>query len=572
MPDKLTTYKQAQVPVSERNRLWPLYGAGFESLGRDGQPIEVESPAFGPDELLVRHDAVGLCFSDTKVIRAGESHPRVHGDMRANPVVLGHEVTMTVVGVGESLRDQYHLGDRFIMQADIFFGGVNFTYGYVLQGGLSQYNAIDQRVLNGDHGCYLIPVQPRIGYAEAALTEPWTCVTAAYRLTYRTGLKPGGTTWIIGANQRISESRYTISAGFDETSHPACLLLTDVPDDFAAWLRARAEALGVEILAVADVSSLPVEQVDDIIILDADADLIEAASPHLAQFGILVVIADEPLSRKVAIDVGRVHYNRWLYVGGPGPDIACAYSRVPVRSTLRPGGATWFVGAGGPMGRMHVQRAIEAPDGPKTILCTARSDRRLRGVESLYRADAEARGITFTCISREDETAYRQTLKQVGQAGFDDIVVLAPAASAIEEAAAYLAPGGVMNVFAGIPRGTMADLDLSDVTLKDIRFIGHSGLTTEDMRLTLHEVELGRLSPNRLVAAVGSLNAARDGLRAVRDGTFSGKVVIFPHIEDLPLTALPDLKDKLPSVYARLKDGCEWTVEAEAEFLRLMLP
>jgi hypothetical protein len=28
----------------------------------------------------------------------------------------------------------------------------------------------------------------------------------------------------------------------------------------------------------------------------------------------------------------------------------------------------------------------------------------------------------------------------------------------------------------------------------------------------------------------------------------------------------------LPTVYAKLKDGREWTVEAEEEFLRLMLP
>ena len=47
--------------------------------------------------------------------------------------------------------------------------------------------------------------------------------------------------------------------------------------------------------------------------------------------------------------------------------------------------------------------------------------------------------------------------------------------------------------------------------------------------------------------------------------------VIYPNIKPFPLTALPDLKDTLPSVHAKLKDGREWTVEAEAEFLRLML-
>lgn len=570
MSDKLADYRRADVPLPEHNRLWPLYGAGFENMGLDGQPIEVPMPQYGPDELLVRHDACGLCFSDVKVIRAGEEHPRIYRDMQANPVVLGHEVTLTVVGVGDNLRDQYRVGDRFIVQADIYVGGVNLAYGYEIQGGLSQYSVVDQRVLNSDHGNHLIPIQPGTGYAESALTEPWTCVTTAYRLEYRAGLNPGGTTWIIGTGASNQRS-YTISAGFDESSHPDRLLLTDVPAEFAGWLRTRAKALGVEVIEVDDVIAPPVEQVDDIVLLGADPDLIEAVSPRLAYFGILAIIADAPLSRKVSVDVGRVHYNRWLYVGGPGSDIARAYNDVPVRSELKPGGRAWFVGAGGPMGQMHVQRAIESPNGPKTIFCTARSDLRLRVVESIYRADAETKAIAFTCVSRQDEVVYRQTLEKVGAPGFDDIMVMAPDAGAIAEAADYIAPGGVMNIFAGIARGTMANLDLSDVYLKDMRFIGHSGLTTEDMRLTLHQVESGSLSPNRLMAAVGSLSAARDGLQAVKDAVFPGKVVIFLHIKDFPLTALPDLKDKLPSVYTKLKDGREWTTEAEEEFLRLML-
>jgi hypothetical protein len=40
----------------------------------------------------------------------------------------------------------------------------------------------------------------------------------------------------------------------------------------------------------------------------------------------------------------------------------------------------------------------------------------------------------------------------------------------------------------------------------------------------------------------------------------------------MPLTALPDLQHTLPTVYAKLKNGREWTVDAEREFLRLMLP
>ena len=235
------------------------------------------------------------------------------------------------------------------------------------------------------------------------------------------------------------------------------------------------------------------------------------------------------------------------------------------------------------MGRLHVQRAVEAPDGPKTVFCTARTDRRLRVVESIYRADAEAKSIAFTCASRQDKVVYRETLVQsvaplmaegpeeVGARGFDDIMVIAQDTDAIAEAAEHLAPGGVMNIFAGVKRGTMASLDLSDVYLRDVRFIGHSGLTTDTMHIALRQVESGEFSPNRLVAAVGSLAAVPAGLRAVRDGAFSGKVVIFPHIKDLPLTPLTGLRDRLPAVYAKLKEGCEWTMEAEQELLRLML-
>jgi threonine dehydrogenase-like Zn-dependent dehydrogenase len=576
MSDKLTLYRRAAGPLPETNRLWPLYGAGFDNLGRDGWPIEVPMPRYGPDELLVRHDAIGLCFSDFKVIRAGQEHPRIYRDMQVEPVVLGHEVTLTVVGVGENLSGRYQVGDRFIVQADIFVDGLNLAYGYEIQGGLSQYSVVDQRVLDADHGNHLIPVKPALGYAESALTEPWTCVNTAYRLAYRAGLMPGGTTWIIGASTALSVSAevpsYTISAGYDAASHPARLLLTDVPVEFEAWLRTRAEELDVKVIEVQDVTSPPVESVDDIVLLGADADLVEAVSPRLASFGILAIVAETPLARKVQVDVGRVHYNRWVYVGGAGPDIARAYRDVPIRSTLKPGGRAWFVGAGGPMGQMHVQRAIQAPDGPQTILCTARSDRRLRVVESLYRAEAEAKGATLVCVSRHDEAVYRQTLERVGAPGFDDIMVMAPSAAAIEEAADYLAPGGVMNIFAGVPRGTMAGLDLSDVYQNAARFIGHSGLTTQDMQITLGLVESGRLSPNRLVAAIGSLSAARDGLRAVQDAVFPGKIVIYPHIKEFPLTVLADLQKALPTVYAKLKDGREWTVEAEEEFLRVMLP
>jgi D-arabinose 1-dehydrogenase-like Zn-dependent alcohol dehydrogenase len=570
VPDKLEAYRRGAEPLKDSNRFWPLYGAGLENLGREGKPIEEPVPQYGDDELLVRHDACGLCFSDIKVIKLGQEHPRIFKDIKRDPVVLGHEISLTVIGVGDNLKDQYAVGDRFIVQADIWKDGVNLAYGYMLRGGLSQYNVIDGTILDGDQGNYLLPVEPQTGYAESALTEPWACVTAAYGLTYRTGLKDGGTTWVVGTPDAAGRG-YAISAGFDSASHPARLMLSNVPAGFEAWLRKRAAELGTEVLDVEDLDTPPFTPVDDIVLLGPNPELIERVSPHLAYLGVCALIGDKAMTRKVKVDIGRVHYDRWVYVGGTTFDIAQAYGQVPVRSSLRPGGATLFVGAGGPMGRMHVQRAIQVPGSPATIVCTDVSDMRLGDLCASFKGEAEAKGIEFICLNPTDRQTYEGGMARFRATGFDDIIVLAPVAPVIADSATWLAPQGVMNVFAGVARGTMADLDLADSYLKQARVIGHSASSIDDLRLMLYQAETGTLSPNRSVAAVGSLGAARDGFQAVMDTSFPGKVVIYPQIKELPLTALADLEEVLPTVYARLKDGREWTNEAEEEFLRVML-
>jgi threonine dehydrogenase-like Zn-dependent dehydrogenase len=570
MTDKLTDYRRADQPLPDHNEVWPLYGAGFDNLGLNEATIEVPLPDIGTNQLLVRHDACGICFSDVKILKLGPEHPRIYRNMQASPVVMGHEVAMTIVKVGDNLRDKYKVGDRFTIQADIYINGKGFAYGYEIEGGFSKYGVIDERVLNGDEGNYLLPVQTRTGVVESALVEPWACVVAAYRLEYRTKIKPGGTTWIIGTGEQDTRA-YSISEGFNEASHPDHLLLSRVPADFARWLRTQASVLGIEISEVTDLANPPVDKIDDIILLGNDPDAIEVASPRLADGGVFAIIADQPMPRRANIDIGRVHYNRWVYVGGSDTDIAQAYNRKPVRSTLQPNGRAWFVGAAGPMGRMHVQRAIEIPDAPKTIVCTDVSDHRLEDLRQTFEADAQAKGIEFVCLNPANADA-AQTLAQHQAAGFDDIIVLAPLPKVISDVAQYLKQDGTLNIFAGVARGTMTDLDVSDVYLKGTRWIGQSGSTIADMRSTLDQAESGTLSPNRAAAAVGSLSAFRDGLRAVQDAVYPGKVVIFPHIKELPLTALPDLKDTMPTVYEKLADGREWTKEAEEEFFRLMLP
>ncbi len=564
-------YRQGKLLETGSYCLWPLYGAGLENMGKDGQPIEVPLPEVGPQELLVRHDACGLCFSDIKVIRLGEDHPRIYRDMQTDPVVLGHEVAMTVVDVGENLRDQYQPGDRFIIQADIFVDGVGYAYGYEIQGGLSQYNIIDQRVLNGDDGNYLIPIRPETGYAESALVEPWACVIAAYYLTYRQSLKDGGTAWFIGPE----EGTFTLSEGFDEGSHPTRIKLTAMDGPFGDWLRERSAELGVEVEEVTNLPSLeaaiePGDQVDDILLLSPTPDLVEQISPYLAYHGLLVFSTNTSFERKVNMDVGRVHYNRWLFLGGTEKDLARIYQKAPARSDLKPGGRAMFVGAGGPMGRMHVQHAIESKDPPSVIVCTDVSQDRLRDVDETFGDEARAKGIEWHCANPIQAAEFEQKMTNFRTSGFDDILLLVPSAKVIADSVQWLAEGGVMNIFAGVARGVTAEIDLNDLVQKDLRLIGHSASTIEDMLTMLQKVESGALNTNRSVAAVGSLSAAKDGLQALIDAAYPGKVVIFPNIRELPLTPVSELGKLLPEVAEKLADGRTWTKEAEQAFLAQM--
>ena len=572
MRDKFDNYRKGKQPEKQEHLVWPLYGAGLDCLGMDGNPIDVPMPEFGPDELLVRHEACGLCFSDIKVIRLGEDHPRIYRDMKEDPVVLGHEVSMTVVGVGENLKDQYNHGDKFIIQADIFVDGVGYAYGYEIQGGLSQYNVIDQRVLNGDGGNYLIPVLPETGYAESALVEPWACVIAAYMLEYRTCFKPGGTAWFIGPDQ----GDISLSCGFDENAPPAQIKLTNMDGPFGVWLRQQASHLDVKVSEVDLVE--PVEggvaiadQVDDIILLSPSVSMIEEVSPYLAYEGVLVFSTQKAFNRKGNLDIGRVHYNRWLFLGGDETDIAAIYQKAPKRSEIQKGGRALFVGAGGPMGRMHVQRALEMPDHPSTIVCSDASDVRLKALDETFAVEAEEKGIEWLCVNPMNKDAYQKAMAKFEGMGFDDIIMLVPIPAVIEDATKWLAEDGMMNVFAGIARGTTVPVELNDLVFRNVRIFGQSASEIEDMITMLQKVEIGELSTNRSVAAIGSLSAAKKGMQTLIDAKYPGKVVIFPNIQELPLTAVPDLEKILPSVAAKLKDGKTWTKEAEAQFLDEML-
>jgi len=165
----------------------------------------------GPHQVLARVEAVGLCFSDLKLLKQFSQHSRksvvltgldaqalaempnyVPGDA---PTVPGHEAVIRVVKVGTGV-DRYKTGERFIVETDYRWlptDKSNAAFGYNFEGGLQEYVLLDERVITSPGGeSMLIPAPEDLSASALALVEPWACVENAYTEIQRRTLKPGG--------------------------------------------------------------------------------------------------------------------------------------------------------------------------------------------------------------------------------------------------------------------------------------------------------------------------------------------------------------------------------------------
>jgi threonine dehydrogenase-like Zn-dependent dehydrogenase len=221
------------------------------------------------------------------------------------------------------------------------------------------------------------------------------------------------------------------------------------------------------------------------------------------------------------------------------------------------------------MGQMHVQRAIELTEGPTTIIATDINPERLAALAESFVPLAEERGKRLIPFNPSDAEGSLQDLvmRETDGRGADDVVVCVPVAPLMADSAQLMAPDGMLVLFAGVPNGSMAPLDMSVVYLHNAQYTGTSGSTMDDQRMVVHKTLAGELSPNRSVAAIGGIEAAQDSVRAMMEGDYPGKIVVFPQLSGVPLTGLAELKETLPEVAERLGQGDVWTREAERELI-----
>ncbi len=525
---------------------------------------EVHNP--GPHQITCRVEAVGLCFSDLKLLKQFSKHPR-KTDITAGiepailkeipcympadkPTVPGHEAVVRVAAVGEDVEN-FKVGDRYLVQTDYRWlptGESNASFGYNFEGALQEYVLMDERIITSPHGdSMLIPVPEELSASAIALIEPWACVEDAYASSERRTIKTNGKMLIV-ADVEVNEK--VLDAFFSQHAKPGSIM----------WVGAAChpEFADAGLNGSGDLSQLPDAAYDDVIYFGSDAAKVEILFSKVAAKGLFnIVQCGGEFGRDVVTQVGRVHYGGIRIVGTAGNNPAKSMKYIPHTGEIRTGDKINVVGAAGPMGLMHVIRNICQGLEGVTVFAGDVDDSRLAVLSKIVLPLAKKNGVQCGVYNATKGKPAEQ---------FDYVVLMAPVPQLVAAAVHSAAERAVINIFAGIPASVTGEIDLDQYIEKQLYFIGTSGSVLEDMKTVLAKVVSGRLDTNVSVAAVSGLDGACDGIRAVENRLLPGKIVVYPACKGLPLTPLDKLAETMPEVAACLADGL-WTKQAEHKLL-----
>jgi len=255
--------------------------------------------------------------------------------------------------------------------------------------------------------------------------------------------------------------------------------------------------------------------------------------------------------------VGQIHYGPIRVVGTTGWDAAESIAYIPRTGEIRAGDKINIIGAGGPMGTMHVIRNICQGVKGVRVFASDVDDNRLDRLTEIAAPFAKKNNVKYRAYN---------SIKEKMSESFDYIALMAPIPDLVAASVHSAAKGGLINIFAGIPAAVTARIDLDAYIEKQLYFTGTSGSVLEDMKQVLAKVESGRLDTDVSVAAVGGLESGAEGIRAVEDRTIAGKIIVYPSCKGLGLTRLEELNEKVPEVGRCLINGL-WNRDAEQKLL-----
>ena len=531
-------------------------------VGPDQLTLNIEKPVHqpGPMQLLCQVEAVGLCFSDLKLLKQFSGHVR-KGDVlrgvaqdvldalpsyapREEATVPGHEAVVRIVAVGEGVA-RHAVGERVLVQADwreLRTEQSNAAFGYNVEGALQEYVLLDERIViePSTQQRYLLPAGEERSASAIALVEPWACVEDSYVTEERNHLAEGGTLLVVADPGRT---------------------LDGLADCIAAHAPSRIVTMGCTVAggeSIDSLDALAAMSVDDVLYFGHCCETIEQFCPALGNNGIAnIVLGGESLAREVQLDVGRVHYGCVRWCGTAGMHAAEGYASIPHTGEIRDDDCVCVIGAGGPMGQMHVIRNLCTGHHDVTVVATDFDANRLKGLTRIAQPLADSNHVAYRAVNTKESSPTEI---------FSYVALMAPVATLVASAIAEMAPKGILNIFAGIPAGTLQAIDLDRYIRQQLWMFGTSGSTIGDMQRVLEKVESGQLDTNLSVDAICGMAGAIEGIRAVEHRTLAGKILVYPALTEMGLIPLEELHKELPEVAAKLKNG-RWTEEAERTLL-----
>lgn len=554
----------------------PKTQQAIQLVGPEQLRINPDKEVFlpGPYQILAKVQAVGLCFSDLKLLKQFDSHPRKSEILSgidpavlpeipsycpgSKPTVPGHEIFCTIVAAGEKVTHPHHrVGRQVLVQTDYRWlktAGSNAAIGYNFEGALQQYLLMDERVIVDpeNNESFLIPADRDIGASTAALVEPWACVESSYVNQERQTILSGGKLLIVAEEGTSIQGIQEGLAGRDAICSVAVCCAEDTQMQ-------AVKQLGLPCSKIHSLDKLEDASFDDIVYFGNKKETIELLNDKLASKGIMnIVLGGKKIGAPVSIGVGRVHYGMTRWIGTAGTNASESYRHIPSNGEIRDGDRAVVIGAGGPMGQMHVIRLICSGKKDLSVTATDLDDHRLQSLEGKVKSLLKTRPVRFASINTQtnpDTNAYSY------------YALMAPVGPLVAQAVTRSQDKTLINIFAGIPAGVKQEIDLDTYIANRCFMFGTSGSRLLDMKIVLDKVLSGRLDTNCSVDAVSGMAGAIDGIRAVEKRTLSGKIIVYPSLEKLPLLTLPEVCRQYPAVADKLDHGI-WTKEAEQELLK----
>jgi D-arabinose 1-dehydrogenase-like Zn-dependent alcohol dehydrogenase len=175
---------------------------------------------------------------------------------------------------------------------------------------------------------------------------------------------------------------------------------------------------------------------------------------------------------------------------------------IPKTGEIRPGDRINVVGAGGPMGMMHVIRNVCQGVPGVSVFAGDVDDVRLAALTRIAEPLARSNVVEYKAYNAKDQET---------PADLTYTVLMAPVPELVAAAVQNSAARGIINIFAGIPATVSGPIDLDAYVEKRLYFIGTSGSTLDDMKRMLEKVESGRLDTNVSVATISPEDGRESG-------------------------------------------------------------